>query len=151
MNKYINIPNEKINESIKLYSTPLQLYDECGIIDNLNKVMNEFNKKFKFSHFFAVKALPNPNILRILIDNGSGLDCSSLSELKIAKSLNIDANKIIFTSNYTSIDDLRFAIDMGVIINLDDYSHISTLYSINKCFPKKIFFRLNPGIGFTSS
>ena len=151
MNKNINIPNEKINESIELYSTPLQLYDENGIINSLKNIINEFSKKFNFSHFFAVKALPNPNILKILIDNGSGLDCSSLTELKIAKSLNIDPNKIIFTSNYTSMEDLRFAYDMGVIINLDDYSLINKLYNIYNKFPNKIFFRLNPGIGNTNS
>ena len=138
-----------IKKLINKYSTPLQIYDEKGIRDNTRELIDNFKQKFTFKQFFAVKALPNPHILKILIDEGCGLDCSSSSELKIAKMLKINSENIIFTSNYTSKEDLKFAMEMGVIITLDDYSLIDKLYKINNIFPKKIFFRLNPGIGKT--
>ena len=150
MSKIIPFENN-INKLLDKYETPLYVYDEMGIKNTMNNLINIFNKKFNFQHFFAVKALPNPNILKIIIQQGSGLDCSSLTELKIAESLKLDSNKIIFTSNYTSTEDLKYAFDMGVIINLDDYSLINKLYNIYNKFPEKIFFRLNPGIGNTDS
>ena len=150
MNK--NIPeNIDIHNLIKKYSTPLQIYDETSIRNNVRELLSKFNLKFKFKQFFAVKALPNPHILKILIEEGCGLDCSSQSELKIAKMLNVDSKNIVFTSNYTSRDDLKLAQDMNVIINLDDYSLIRKLYDIYQKFPKTIFFRLNPGLGKTDT
>jgi len=147
-----NIPFEKeIHKLLDQYGSPIYVYDEMGIKNTVKNLIHSFNKKFNFYHFFAVKALPNPNILKIITDQGSGLDCSSLTELKIANKLNIDPNRIIFTSNYTSTEDLKYAYDMGVIINLDDYSLINKLYNIYDKFPDKIFFRLNPGIGNTNS
>jgi len=139
-----------IKTLINTYSTPLQIYDENSIRKNTRELIECFKQKFSFKQFFAVKALPNPHILKILIDEGCGLDCSSSSELKIAKMLKINSDNIIFTSNYTSKEDLNLAMEMGVIINLDDYSLIDKLYKISNTFPKKIFFRLNPGIGKTN-
>ena len=150
MSKNIPFKND-INKLLDEYKTPFYVYDENSIKKTMNNLINIFNKKFNFQHFFAVKALPNPNILKIIIEQGSGLDCSSLTELKIAESLKLNPNKIIFTSNYTSTEDLKYAYDMGVIINLDDYSLINKLYNIYNKFPNKIFFRLNPGIGNTNS
>lgn len=108
-----------------------------------------------FMNYFAVKALPNPHILKILLDLGMGLDCSSESELLIAKSLDVPSEKIIFTSNYTSKEDLLLARNMNVMINLDDYSLIEDLKEVcednDLDFPEFMFFRVNPGIGKTDS
>lgn len=108
-----------------------------------------------FVNYFAVKALPNPHILKILLDLGMGLDCSSESELLIAKSLDVPSEKIIFTSNYTSKEDLLLARKMNVMINLDDYSLIEDLKEVCEDngldFPEFMFFRVNPGIGKTDS
>jgi diaminopimelate decarboxylase len=104
-----------------------------------------------FKQFFAVKALPNPNILKLLVDLGMGLDCSSSSELKIAEMIGVPGTNIMFTSNFTSESDLIQALNQNVIINLDDYSLIDTLYKIKNKLPSKLFFRFNPGIGRTDS
>ena len=88
--EYINIES-----LIDKYSTPLQIYDENGIRENTKDLIDSFQQKFNFRQFFAVKALPNPHILKILLDEGCGLDCSSSSELKIAKILNVESNNII--------------------------------------------------------
>lgn len=153
MSRILPFDSNTIYDLIKNYNTPLQLYDGNAIKENALEFINTFSKNissFK-RQFFAVKALPNPNILKLLTDIGMGLDCSSLSELKLAEILSIPGNKIMFTSNYTSKEDLEYALKMNVIINLDDFSLIETLYNINNKLPKKIFFRYNPGIGKTDS
>ena len=92
------------------------------VIETRSKILlSIFKTEFPdFVNYFAVKALPNPHILKIFLDLGMGLDCSSESELLIAKSLDVPSEKIIFTSNYTSKDDLLLARKMNVMINLDD-------------------------------
>lgn len=138
------------NFLLSAYGSPLQLYDERHIVDNLNNFMDIMNSNFKnFRQYFAVKALPNPNILKILIDNKSLLDCSSLTELKIAEALGLSGESIMFTSNYTSPEELLYARKMNVIINLDDISLIDDIVKIG--MPELICFRLNPGIGKTNS
>lgn len=119
-------------------------------------MLNIFKKTFPdFNNYFAVKATPNPHILKILIGLGMGLDCSSKVELEIAEKLRIPSEKIIFTSNYTCKEDLLKAAQMKVIINLDDVSLVNNLKEVcndnNIDFPDFLFFRVNPGIGTTSS
>ena len=90
-----------------------------------------------------------------MLDLGMGLDCSSAAELKIAENLKVSGDKIIFTSNYTSREDLLLARKMNVQINLDDSSLVKDLKEVcdgNKLsFPEYLFFRVNPGIGKTNS
>lgn len=141
-----------INKLIELYSTPIQIYDEFGIKTNGIKFMETFKKHVNgFKQFFAVKALPNPNILKLLVDLGMGLDCSSVSELKLAQMVGVSGDSIMFTSNYTSQEDLEYALKLGVIINLDDHTIINSLYQIENKLPQKLFLRFNPGIGRTDS
>lgn len=141
-----------INRLINLYDTPLQIYDEYNIKQNAIYFMNTFKKHVNgFRQFFAVKALPNPHILKILVDLGMGLDCSSIAELKLAELINVPSHEIMFTSNFTSDIDLKYALKQNVIINLDDYGLIESLYNIENRLPTKLFFRFNPGIGKTNS
>lgn len=148
---HIDIINEIANREKTFY-----LYSKRTIQVRSKVLLSIFKSSFtNFQNYYAVKALPNPNILKIILDEGMGLDCSSKTELLIAKQLNVESNKIIFTSNYTSYDDLKLALEMGVIINLDDYSLINDLKKVcdenNLSFPEFLYFRLNPGIGKTSS
>jgi len=114
--------------------------------------LRAFREKFeRFEQFFAVKALPNPAICKLLVDEGCGLDCSSTSELWLAQKLGVPGNKVMYTSNYTSADDLKFAAEYGVVINLDDATLVDTLASVAKPFPETICFRVNPGLGRTDS
>jgi diaminopimelate decarboxylase len=147
----LNIPitlNE-IQELDKKYNTPYYLYDETGIKNNAIEYINIFKKYFpKFRQYYAVKALPNPSILKILADCGMGFDCSSPEEIKLVHLMN-DTNKIkdseiIYTSNYTSSSDLEFAKNNNVLINLDDIDGLYNLINVSKCAPKKICFRYNP-------
>ena len=150
--RFFPFNNFLIERLIKLYGTPLQLYDIDSMKENATNFLELFSNYLPgFKQFFAVKALPNPYILKTLCDLGMGLDCSSETELLLAKKIGITGDRIMFTSNFTSDKDLKLALDMGVIINLDDSSLINNLYSIYDRIPERLFFRYNPGIGKTNS
>jgi len=147
----LNLSNETLKEIVEKEGTPLQLYDAELIKENLKDFLTKMSSNFTgFRQYFAVKALPNPHILKLLIDNGCYLDCSSLTELKIAQSLGLSGEQIMFTSNYTSKQDLQFAKHLNCIINLDDISLIDDLASLGE-MPELLSLRLNPGIGKTNS
>ncbi len=152
--KQIPLTPEQLVKLVNKYnSTPIQIYDEDGIRATARGLINAFSKKFNkgFKEFYAVKALPNPAVLRILLDEGCGLDCSSATELYIAKKLGVKGEDVMYTSNYTSKKDLAFAYDYGVNINLDDISLIDSLIQVRGRVPDLISFRLNPGVGRTDS
>ncbi|OGE78021.1 diaminopimelate decarboxylase, partial [Candidatus Daviesbacteria bacterium RIFCSPLOWO2_02_FULL_41_8] len=94
--------------------------------------------------YFAVKALPNPHILRILKEEGMGNDCSSLPELILAEKVGFKGEEIMFTSNDTPVKEFTKAKELGAIINLDDISHIPFLEE-TAGIPETICFRYNPG------
>lgn len=149
------LPTEYLEKLIKDDKT-FYLYSKRAIETRGKVLLSVFKSEFEdFNNYFAVKATPNPHILKIMLDLGMGLDCSSNSELKLADTLKVPGDKIIFTSNYTSKEDLLLARKMNVMINLDDVSLVDDLRDIcfnNKLsFPEYLFFRVNPGIGKTSS
>ena len=147
----LKLSNEHLKKIVEIEGTPLQIYDEELIIENLKDFLNKMSFNFpNFRQYFAVKALPNPHILKLLINNGCFLDCSSLIELQIAKMLGLNGEAIMFTSNYTSKEDLKFAKYLKCIINLDDISLIDDLASLGP-MPEILCLRLNPGIGKTNS
>jgi len=145
----IPIDINKIKELDDKYCTPYYLYDEKQIENNAKEYITTFKKYFpNFKQYFAVKALPNPSILKILADCGMGFDCSSPEEIKLVNLMNdtyiMPNSKIIYTSNYTSCEDLLFAIKSKVIINLDDIDGLFNLIKVSNIAPKKICFRYNP-------
>ena len=136
---------------VKEFGTPLQLYSEVGIRENARALFSAFSIFPGFRQYFAVKALPSPAILRILIQEGCGLDCSSSAELHIASLLGVPGDRIMYTSNYTSKKDLGIAFDQGAVMNLDDASLVKSLVEARGKCPDLISFRLNPGLGRTDS
>ena len=151
----VPVSNQQLEEIALTHGTPYQLYDEAAIRQNARGLIHAFSSRFPhFQQHFAVKALPNPKILQILMEEGCGLDCSSTSELWIADKLNCPSDHVCFTSNFTSKADLLLAAQQGVLINLDDVSLVQTLADVtagNVGFPELISFRLNPGEGRTDS
>ncbi len=130
--------------------TPYYLYDEAGIRETargFQATMSQIGKTREgFRNFFAVKALPNPSILRILQEEGMGMDCSSLAELTMVKHLGIDGKDVMFTSNNTPDAEFRAALDLDSIINLDDITHVDRLAAVaGDRFPTTLSFRYNPG------
>ena len=140
----------KISDIIKEFPTPFHLYDERGIREKVRQLYDAFSWNPGFHEFFAVKATPNPAILRILKEEGCGADCSSYTELLLSKAVGIMGRDIMFSSNTTPARDYKLASDLGAIINLDDYTHIDFLNKI--CgIPKTICCRYNPGGMFRAS
>lgn len=152
MPKPLPLSSEELDALAEQHGTPLQLYDEAGIRSQTRGMIDAFRASFPgFREFFAVKALPNPAVLKLLLAEGCGLDCSSTSELHIARELGVTGESIMYTSNYTSVDDLGWAYDQGAVINLDDISLVASLVEARGKCSDLISFRLNPGLGRTDS
>jgi diaminopimelate decarboxylase len=125
------------------YGTPFHIYDEAGIRETGAKLKQAFVGIPGFQEFYAVKALPNKQILKLMAQMGFGFDCSSIPELILARELGASGEQIMFTSNNTSAEEFAFAAqDGGCILNLDD---ISLIDKVPAPFPELICFRYNPG------
>jgi len=134
---------DTLREVIKKFPTPFHLYDERTIKNNFSTLKKTFAWAPSFIEHFAVKALPNPHIVKLLADEGAGTDCSSLAELLISERAGVTGEKIMLTSNDTPADEFQKAVELGAIINLDDITHIEFLEKAAG-FPKCLSFRYNP-------
>ena len=137
---------KKINET---YDTPFYLYDEKGIRENARKVYKAFSWNKGFKEYFAVKACPNPSILKILREEGCGTDCSSLTELQMSDACGFSGHEIMFSSNETPLSEYKFCEELGGIINLDDFTNIEELEETLGYLPETMSLRYNPGGYFT--
>ena len=135
---------EQVKEITKTYPTPFHLYDEKGIRENARKLNQAFAWNKGFREYFAVKATPNPFLLKILKEEGCGADCSSLTELMLSEAVGLTGHDIMFSSNVTPPEEYKKAYELGAYINLDDYTHIDFLEKLTG-IPETIFCRYNPG------
>lgn len=135
---------EQAKELTKKYPTPFHIYDERGIRENARKVNEAFSWNKGFKEYFAVKATPNPSILKILKEEGCGVDCSSYTELQMSDAIGFKESDIMFSSNMTPAEDFVFADKLNATINLDDFTHIEFLEKVAK-IPETISCRYNPG------
>ncbi|MBU0614812.1 MAG: diaminopimelate decarboxylase [Nanoarchaeota archaeon] len=124
--------------------TPFHIYDEKAVVSNARKLYKAFSWAPGFKNYFAVKACPNPYIMKILKKVGMGADCSSLPELMLSDKIGLSGEQIMFTSNDTPAEEFVFARKIGAVINLDDISHIEFLEKAAG-IPELICFRYNPG------
>jgi diaminopimelate decarboxylase len=142
--KTFPLSKEQLEDLVLRYPTPFYLYDEKGIRENAREINWAFGAFPGFIEHFAVKALPNPFILKILAAEGFGADCSSLPELLLADMAGIRGENIMFSSNETPAGEYRAARDLGAVINLDDFTHIDYLER-HAGIPGLISCRYNPG------
>ena len=142
--KPVPFTKSQIEKIIQNYPTPFHIYDEKAIRENARNFKNAFKWNEGFKEYYAVKAAPNPYLMKILHKEGYGADCSSLAELMMAQKTGITGEEIMFSSNDTPVEDFLLAKKLKAIINLDDLSHIAYL---EKCagLPSLICFRYNPG------
>ncbi len=138
------ITKEQAMEIREKFPTPFHIYDERGIRENARNLYQAFSWNKGFKEFFAVKATPNPAILKILQEEGCGVDCSSLTELMMSEACGFKGSDIMFSSNVTPEEDYILAGKLGATINLDDITHIDFLESLIG-IPETIGCRLNPG------
>lgn len=126
------------------YPTPFYLYDEKAIRENARRLLDAFSWCPTYKQYFAVKAAPNPHLMKIVHDEGFGADCSSLPELLLCERMGIGGEGVMFTSNNTKADEYQKAKELGAVINLDDITHIDYLNE-HVGMPELICFRYNPG------
>lgn len=144
MKKTIPFTKLELERIIEKYPTPFHIYDEAAIRKNARKMKETFSWMPGFKNYYAVKACPNPTIMKILKEEGFGADCSSLPELILAEKAGITGEDIMFTSNDTPSEEFKEAKRLNAIINLDDIIHIETLEKSTN-LPELICFRFNPG------
>jgi diaminopimelate decarboxylase len=134
----------QLKEITKKYPTPFHIYDEKGIRENARKLKAAFAWNNGFKEYFAVKATPNPFILKVLQEEGCGVDCSSMTELMLSEAIGFSGNDIMFSSNATPAEEFIKAREMNGTINLDDFTHIDFLEKVAG-IPETISCRYNPG------
>ena len=139
---------EKAKEIREQIPTPFYVYDEAGIRTNARALKAAFSWNPGFKEFFAVKATPNPFLLKILHEEGCGCDCATYTELLLSEAVGITGHDVVFSSNVTPELDMRKARDMGVYINLDDATYVDFLASMGPV-PETVCLRYNPGGSFS--
>lgn len=142
------ITKEIAEEIAGKFPTPYYVYDEKGIEDNAEELLRAFSWNKGYKEYFAVKATPNPEILKLLKKKGCGVDCSSFTELLMAKECGFSGDEIMFSSNETPAAEFKLAKELNAIINLDDITHISFLKDAAG-IPERICLRYNPGGEFS--
>ena len=139
---------EKAKEIREQIPTPFHVYDEAGIRANARLLKAAFSWNPGFREYFAVKATPNPFLLKILHEEGCGCDCATYTELLLSEAVGITGHDVVFSSNVTPELDMRKARDMGVYINLDDATYVDFLASMGPV-PETVCLRYNPGCSFS--
>ena len=140
---------EKAQEIIQTIPTPFHIYDEAGIRRNARALKAAFAWNPGFREYFAVKATPNPSILKVLHEEGCGCDCSSYTEMLLAEAIGLKGEDIMFSSNVTPVQDMQKAFDLGAYINLDDATHVEFLHKVTGSVPETVCLRFNPGGSFS--
>jgi diaminopimelate decarboxylase len=126
------------------FDTPLYVYDQETIRERYNEVVDTFRQYYDdFDLHYAVKANSNPAILQTLHDEGAGFDCGSPAEIRLVRKIGADQEEILYTGLYNRRDELDYALEQGVPINLDS----DVLLDKMDRLPETLSFRVNPGIG----
>ncbi|MCL1855475.1 MAG: diaminopimelate decarboxylase, partial [Clostridia bacterium] len=144
-----SLPDDVFEAAAAAYETPLHLYDEKGIRQTARQVRRAFGWAQDFREYFAVKALPTPGILRLLKEEGCGVDCASLTELRLAEACGFSGGEIMFSANNVPPPEYALARRLGAHINLDDVTHIPLLRD-NGGIPGEVCLRYNPGGTFSA-
>lgn len=144
MSKKPFVNKTQLDDIAAQYATPFYLYDEAAIRETARRVNKAFAWNKGFKEYFAVKATPNPTLLKILREEGCGADCASYTELLMADAVGFRGDEIMFSSNVTPAEDFQLARQMNATINLDDITHIDFLEKVAD-IPDTISCRYNPG------
>ena len=148
MKKTPFITLDKAKEIIDQIPTPFHLYDEAGIRRNARALKSAFSWNKGYREYFAVKATPNPYIMKVLYEEGCGCDCATYTELLLAEAVGITGHDVMFSSNVTPEKDMRKAEEMGAYINLDDATYVDFLEKLGPV-PETVCLRYNPGGSFS--
>ena len=146
MNLALPFTLDSIKQVTNTYPTPFHIYDEGRIRFVARRLQDTLRGAGipGFRNYFAVKALPNPEILKVLVGEGMGADCSSLAELAIAEMCGLSGEDIMFSSNNTLDEEFAYAAALGAIINFDDTTLVDR-YIERFGAPRAACCRFNPG------
>ena len=142
MTKTPFVSKEVLEIITEQFPTPFHLYDEKGIREKARAVNAAFAWNKGFKEYFAVKATPTPAILKILQEEGCGVDCATDVEVLMSEKLGF--KDIMFTSNDTQAQEFVYARKVRATINLDAYEHIEFLKNVAG-IPETVCLRYNPG------
>ena len=142
--KKLPFTKQTLEKIIETHPTPFHIYDEKGMRSYAKRFIKAFAWNEGFKEYYAIKAAPNPYLMKILREEGFGIDCSSIAELELAQRVGMSGDEIMFTSNDTPAYEYQKAVSMGAIINLDDIAHIQYLDE-NIGLPELVCCRYNPG------
>jgi len=142
--KTLPFSKEEVAAIAEKFPTPFHIYDERGMREYAQKFVQAFSWNPGFKEFYAIKSAPNPFLMKILRQEGFGIDCSSMAELVLAERVGMRGEEIMFTSNDTPAYEYKKAIELGAIVNLDDFGHIKYLEE-QVGLPELVCFRYNPG------
>ena len=142
--KKLPFTKEALEKIIEKYPTPFHIYDEKGMRSYAKRFVKAFAWNEGFKEYYAIKAAPNPYLMKILRNEGFGIDCSSIAELELAERIGMRGEEIMFTSNDTPAEEFQKAMKLGAVINLDDIAHIQYLDE-NIGLPELVCCRYNPG------
>ena len=143
--KKLPFSKEQIEEIARKVPTPFHIYHEEGMMKNIRNFYRAFSWNAGFCEYFAVKATPNPFLLKLFAQEGLGMDCSSMAELLLCEAAGVSKERLFFSSNNTPAEEFIKAHRMGAIINLDDISHIDFFEKHVGKLPELLCFRYNPG------
>ena len=128
----------------KQFGSPLYVYDTSIISAQYHKLKTAFENVKNIKINYAVKALSNISILAFLKELGSGLDTVSIQEVELGLKAGYSPNKIIFTPNGVSLEEIEIAAKMGVKINIDN---LSILEQFGTKYPNiPVCVRINPHV-----
>ena len=142
--KEVPFTKDQVEKIIDKHPTPFHIYDEKKMKEYAKYFVNSFSWNEGFKEYYAIKAAPNPYLMKVLREQGFGIDCSSMAELVLAEKVGMRGEEIMFTSNDTPDYEYKKAIELGAIINLDDITHIDYLEK-HAGIPELVCFRYNPG------
>nr|QFG73909.1 MAG: pyridoxal-dependent decarboxylase, C-terminal sheet domain protein [Megaviridae environmental sample] len=116
----MRISTELIKDIAKKFGTPFYLYDEKGIRETCFKLFDAMRQEnINYKNYFAVKALPNPHILKILHEEGMLFDCSNKNEIKLLDLIHANNNSInSYAGNFST--DFKYAQERNYHIVFDD-------------------------------
>jgi diaminopimelate decarboxylase len=130
----------------ELYGTPLYVYSENKIRENVNKLRDAIQKYYpKTRILYACKANTSLGILRVLRSEGVEIDAVSPGEVFLALEAGFSSDEILFTGTSVGDEELSYLLDTGVRINVDSLSQMKKLLHVN--VPKSVSLRVNPEVG----
>ena len=144
----LSIGGEDALELAQRYKTPLYVIDENKIRENYRRLYKAFSQYYNdFKMFYACKANTNLAVMRILEEEGSGIDAVSPGEIYTSLLAGFDPSRILYTGNNVTDEELEFALSSGVRLNVDSISQLKRLSKLPGSEGLEISFRVNPMVG----